>query len=83
MIKKEWEHTHIELCGICGGAGVVYAYEDYDLLKLRTPKETTCPCCNGTGRVLKSKEIMVQVEPFDTEKAKNHHLINSKYKSSL
>ncbi|MEG1998568.1 MAG: hypothetical protein RRY55_01210 [Bacteroidales bacterium] len=83
MIRKEWEHRHIELCGICNGAGILYLYDEMDIIRQREAKEAVCQYCNGTGRVLKSKEIVIEVEPFDVDKSKRAGLVKNRWEDKV
>lgn len=44
----------IEVCLNCGGTGANFT----------DSMEDTCPVCNGTGRVVKKKTVIIDVKPF-------------------
>ena len=63
MTYKRYQHPTIELCKNCGGSGVDYKYPEHDVLR-QYPEAIECCTCEGSGRVLVSKEIFITVEAF-------------------
>ncbi len=44
----------IEVCLNCGGTGANFT----------DSMEDTCPVCNGTGRVVKTKTVIIDIKPY-------------------
>ncbi len=61
--QKIYETNQIELCRNCSGKGNVL---DSDFIGYDTVLEK-CPVCDGSGRIVKMKEIKVTVRPFNEE----------------
>lgn len=59
MIQKTHRDTKIALCRKCGGTGYV--------LDGVTGRRILCPQCQGSGRVLVSGDIMMDIRPYKSE----------------
>lgn len=59
MGKKEryYERERIEVCRNCQGFGLV-------LLDGEFLPSTTCPVCEGSGRVKKTSKVAITIEPY-------------------
>ncbi|HLP03834.1 MAG TPA: hypothetical protein VK152_00255 [Paludibacter sp.] len=64
MTKKSYSHPTVELCRDCEGKGLKYLRHDKDPYSKLDPEVILCPTCNGSGRVVVSKEIITTVKPF-------------------
>jgi DnaJ-class molecular chaperone len=60
MCKKErtYDKVRIEVCRNCHGAGLIHADADGN------PKLSKCPICGGSGRVKKTVNIDITIEPY-------------------
>lgn len=57
----------IEICGKCGGHGVVKVYPGADIFKVTEPRLETCPLCEGSGRLKKVVTVTTDLSPFKPE----------------
>lgn len=62
---KKYVHPSVKLCPVCRGKEKEYLYHEDDLLN-QEPVKITCRTCNGSGRVVISKEIttIINIEPY-------------------
>lgn len=51
----------IEICRNCHGSGCT------DLSSLFRSRRGVCPVCNGTGRIIKTITISIEVKPYEQE----------------
>lgn len=56
-MKTPFKFVRVELCGNCHGSGTV---EEGTFRR----KSYTCPTCEGSGRVVKTREGIVTIEPY-------------------
>lgn len=61
-----YQHPVIEICRDCKGEGQRDFYHEYDVLMMH-PEFKRCPTCEGSGRVVVSKNIEVTVVAFKTD----------------
>lgn len=57
---KEYEFENIEICRNCQGTGAVDS--EGGLLIKRHPEK--CPVCDGSGRIVKNKTVVIKINPF-------------------
>lgn len=57
--------TYVDVCRNCKGKGTVTLSSYYSTGSSRE-RVTECTVCEGTGRVVVSKEIHIKVEPYKT-----------------
>jgi DnaJ-class molecular chaperone len=58
---REYEFEGIEICRNCKGTGAVDSEGNW--LHKAVPEE--CPVCNGSGRIVKNKHIVIKINPFE------------------
>ena len=62
---------HIEVCGRCGGEGILTMWPENDPYKLAEPIERECPLCEGSGLVRKRMQTVVDIEPYKPRRGLN------------
>ena len=55
----------IEVCWNCGGTGEIDFSQPLADNVLYRLHENTCPVCNGSGRIIKKKTVIIDVKPFE------------------
>lgn len=61
---RNYKFDKIEICRNCLGTGIVKPDKGFFERMLDCPHRTvTCPVCQGSGRVDKTTEITITVEP--------------------
>lgn len=58
---KEYEFEGIEICRNCQGNGLVDSRYGFG----RHAVSEKCPVCNGTGRIVKHKTVVIKINPFE------------------
>lgn len=57
----------IEICKICGGTGILLAYDKDDMLNYGEPDIQKCSVCKGERVVIVKKEIKTTIIPYSDE----------------
>lgn len=57
-------YRSVEVCGKCGGEGVITVYPEGDIYKEGPSLERVCPLCAGYGMLRKRVTITTDLEPF-------------------
>lgn len=62
--QRTYNFSKIEICRNCQGSGIVKPDKGFFERMLDCPhRMVTCPVCQGSGRVDKTTEINITVEP--------------------
>ena len=64
--QKDYEFTGIEICRNCQGSGTVNPGKEWvDAFLGRFRKSGgQCPVCEGSGRIVKTRNISIKITPF-------------------
>lgn len=65
--QKDYEFKGIEICRNCQGSGTVDPGKEWaDAFLGRFSKRASgqCPVCEGSGRVVKTRNISIKITPF-------------------
>jgi len=63
--RKEFAYDKIELCRNCKGTGVAYTVPEFHpYRKEDDPQPYECSVCQGSGRVKKTLNIEITIEPY-------------------
>ena len=63
--RTEFARDTIEVCRNCKGTGVAYTVPEFHPYgKEDDPQPYECPVCRGSGRVKKTSNIKITIEPY-------------------
>lgn len=60
-------YRSVEVCGKCGGEGIITVYTEGDIYKDGPSLERVCPLCEGYGMLRKTVTITTDLAPFRRE----------------
>lgn len=62
---RNYDKESIEVCRNCKGTGVAYTLPEFHPYgKEDAPEPYECPVCQGSGRVKKTLNIEITIEPY-------------------
>ena len=62
---RNYDTERIEVCRNCKGTGVAYTEPEFHPYgKEDDPQPYECPVCQGSGRVKKTLNIKITIEPY-------------------
>lgn len=62
---RNYDKESIEVCRNCKGTGVAYTEPEFHPYgKEDDPQPYECPVCQGSGRVKKTLNIKITIEPY-------------------
>jgi DnaJ-class molecular chaperone len=62
---RHYDKESIEVCRNCKGTGVAYTVPEFHPYgKEKDPEPFECPVCKGSGRVKKTLNIEITIEPY-------------------
>lgn len=62
---RNYEKESIEVCRNCKGTGIVYTVPEFHPYgREDDPQPCECPVCRGSGRVKKTLNIEITIEPY-------------------
>lgn len=63
--QKDYEFTGIEICRNCQGSGTVDSGKEWvDVFGRFRNDGRRCPVCEGSGRIVKTRNISIRITPF-------------------
>lgn len=62
--KRRYIHPHVEICRNCGGNGFNMVDSDPILMGKGEIVRRECEVCDGSGRVIVSREVTIKVLAF-------------------
>lgn len=72
MIHNVEKTPKVALCRACHGTGIIQRTVEYPSRILRRKKvgtiEEVCPQCGGSGRVIVSAKIELDIQPYNPKK---------------
>lgn len=66
-VFRRWDRR-VEVCGRCGGEGVLETWPEHDPYKMSEPTVARCPLCEGSGLVWKRMVTVIDIEPYRPRK---------------
>lgn len=62
---RNYDKESIEVCRNCKGTGVAYTVQEFHPCgKEDDPRPYECPVCRGSGRIKKTLNIEITIEPY-------------------
>lgn len=58
----------IEVCRNCQGSGITYPVPDFHAHSKGELEPTTCPVCEGSGRITKKLNVSITITPYKEDK---------------
>lgn len=62
---RNYKNERIEVCRNCQGTGIAYTVPEFHHYgKEDAPEPYECPVCKGSGRIRKTQNIEITIEPY-------------------